>query len=188
MEFQNFKGNWNRLVSYYRCDRIVNLMLAVAVLILAVMVMSEEEVVVLQAPNLEGEAEVRANQASTSYQEAWSNYIATLIGNVSPSNAEFVRDSLQPLFSPSIYQEATQTLERQIAQIREENVTMSFEPQEIMTDRNTGRIYVTGIHESVGVVTQEQTRRTYVFEWEFRDHRPVLTYIRVFEGRPDLDD
>lgn len=156
---------------------------AIAFLFLAFTVMNKKTAVTVVPFTLSSEAEVGYDFASTSYLEAWSLYAALALGNVTPENLAFLRNRLNPILSPRIYQETIKTLESQVSEIRDSNVSLYFEPRHVFREPETNKFFISG--QSVMEATtgqRERDERTYEFIWEVRNYMPSLTHIDTYEG------
>ena len=128
--------------------RATNRLLAVAVIAMATVaivesayLMERERIVVLVPPRLQEQATVGRSQADASYHTAWAHLLADMLGNVTPANAAFLKERLQPLLDPAIFSEVTTALERQLDEIRRERVTLAFEPKRIVFEPATGKTF-----------------------------------------------
>lgn len=133
---------------------------------------------------LTGPAQIMKNQADESMHLAWSLYLAEVLGNVTPDTVDFVKTTVGPLLASEIRNEVLGLLDQQIARIKVNGTSFSFEPRDMKFDPN-GTSYIVGrhnIHDRVGGTTR--TNRTYEFEWEFRNHQPVLRFMDSYVGAP----
>jgi hypothetical protein len=85
-----FLETWRGLTLENRFHRVVLLGLVASNLVSAVALLHAERTVVLVPPGLEGPVEVARESAAREVKEAWALYLAELLGNVSPANAEFL--------------------------------------------------------------------------------------------------
>ena len=136
-------------------------------------------------PVLRDSATVGSNFASGNYVEAWALYTSQSLGNVTPNSVRFVRKSIEPILSPSIYQEVMSALEKQVEDIRGNHVSLSFEPRRILREKETGKIFVHGqsVLESPSG-DRKRTERTYEFTFEVLNYMPALTHMKTYEGKP----
>lgn len=165
------------------------LRIAVAALLLSNLLVScsalnRDEVVTVVPPTLTEKSWVSKSQSDGEYTDAWALYIAMLLGNVTPHNAAVVKDAIGPILDESIYQETMTVLDKQIHQIRQDRVSLSFEPQKVLRDNvNAHKFYVTGRSVSEGPAgDKKRNNRTYEFELKIRDYKPVLTWIGTNSG------
>jgi len=143
------------------------------------------ETIVLVPPLLEERAAVSASYASPSYKKAWALSVSLLAGNVTPGNADLVLRSLGDLLAPTAYRKMSESLAAQIADIKRDSLTVSFEPRQILDDPNTGRVFVTGSFQSQGVSGDPiKSIRTFQMQIEIRFGRPWITEFTPYAGMP----
>ena len=144
MKFDVFLKSWQGTQLENRWQRFLIAVLVLSNLLLAVAAFSRNTVVAIQPPTLSEPAEVSRNQATQPYLESWGLYLAELMGNVTPGNVSFIRVAIEPLLSPAVYQQVVDALEIQARQIREDRVTLKFQPRQVEYEYETGHVCVTG--------------------------------------------
>lgn len=77
------------------------------------------------------------DDASRSYIEAWGFALSELIGNVTPGNVQFISDRLKPLLDPKIYHKVLEGLEANAQQLKDECITMRFEPRRVIYEKKS---------------------------------------------------
>lgn len=183
MKFDVFMQSWQGTQLANRWQRLLIGALVLSNLLLAVAAMSRDTVVSIQPPTLSEPAEVSRKQASKTYLEAWGLYLAELMGNVTPGNVAFIREALEPLLAPEVYQPVVDVLEIQARQIREDRVTLKFQPRQVEYELATGHVFVTGYSLIAGPSGDEQRQtRTYEFDIEIEQYRPLLSWMDTYEG------
>lgn len=189
MKLAAFSKSWAQAV---RENATKNMMLTVLILTNAVAVVGwfrTEKTIVLVPPQHDERMEVSISKASQGYKTAWGLAVATLAGNVTPGTADFVLESLGDLLSPSAYRAVAADLAAQIADIKRDSITVSFEPREIRFISATGTVFVSGQFSSQGVSGQPiKAVRTYEMVVDIKFGRPWITQFRPYEGMPDIDD
>jgi len=189
MKLEKLQKTFDGVLAENKVHRYGNAILALALLIAVMGMMAKDEVVVLQPPTLTEEAEIGPNWASDTYKKSWGLYLATLMGNVTPGNADIVKKALDPLLSAAIYQQTIDLIDTQIAQIRRDRVTLSFEPQSVSYETETGKVFVTGYSKIVGPTGNEnRDKRTYEYEINVTNYRPVLDYLDTYGGDAKTTD
>ncbi len=184
MKLAAFLQTWQGVLMENRWQRAALAILVVANLLLAVATFSRNTVVVLQPPGLSASAEVARSHASQSYLEAWGLCLAELIGNVTPGNLRFIRETLEPLLSPTVYADVMRVLESQAQQIREDRITLRFQPRLVQFEAVSGKVFITGYSRIAGPAGDaERQTRTYEFVLEIDHYRPLLTWMDTYEGQ-----
>lgn len=151
---------------------------------------NRDEIVTVVPPTLTERSWVSKVDSSSEYVDAWAMYIAMLLGNVSPANADVVKDAIGPILAPEIYQQVMEVLDKQIFAIRQDRVSMSFEPQKVLRDvANPNKFFVTGRSISQGPTgDKRRSNRTYEFDLVIRDYKPVVSWISTNAGDPRTQD
>ncbi len=184
MKFDIFLQTWQGTQRENRWQRALIAGLVIANLLLAIAALSKDTVVAIQPPTLSTSAEISRNKATEPYLGSWGLYLAQLMGNVTPGNVSFIRIAIAPLLAPDAYQEVIATLEKQAAQIQEDKVTLKFQPRQVVYERQTGHVFVTG-YSLVSGPSGDETRqtRTYEFDIDIEQYRPKLNWMTTYEGR-----
>ncbi len=185
MRLGNFLKTYGGALTENRFNRFANLGQAVAVLVLLYMVNTKDQIVVTQPTELASEAWISSNAASQSYKESWGLHLAQLTGNVTPANVDFLKERLKPLLSPAIYSEVIDTLEMQAQDIRDDRITMRFEPRFVEYETTTDMVFVYGYSFVKGSSEdEERTDRTYEYRLKIDHYAPLIVHIDTYEGKP----
>lgn len=185
MELKEFLKTWEGTQAENRWNRLAIVGLIGLAGLLSVKVMTKDAVVVLQPVTLSEEAWVTKAQASQSYLESWGLFLAQLVGNVTPATVDFLKDRLGPLLAPAIYADVIEAVEVQANQIRNDRVSMRFEPRAIEYELSTNKVFVYGNSFVKGVNgTEERNERTYEFEISISQYQPTVHYMTTYAGRP----
>jgi conjugal transfer pilus assembly protein TraE len=157
---------------------------------LAVAAVSRDTVVSIIPPTMTERGWLDANAASDSYTEAWALYIASVVGNVTPSNAGMIRTSLEPILDESIYQEVINAIESQVSKIRQDRVTLKFEAKQVLREKNNpNKFFVVGRSIMTGPTGRpERQNVTYEVELQIKNYRPVVKYLSTYSGGPKTED
>lgn len=185
MNLKSYLGSREGFLAENRWSRIVNSFLVVAVILLAVRSFMTDTVVVIKPYTLTEEAEITSSSAAASYHEAWGLFFSTLLGNVSPDSAKFIRDRVGPLLSPKIYTEVMAVIEEQSLHIENDKVVVRFEPRFVLFEAETGHVYVNG-NSYIKDATTKETREesTYEFRIKIQSYQPTVEYMTLYTGKP----
>lgn len=151
---------------------------------------NRSEIIAVVPPTMTEKGWLSKTEASSSYTDAWVLYVGMMLGNVTPSNATIVKDALGPILHPEIFQDVMKVLDEQIFLIRQDRVSLSFEPEKVFRDAvNPNRFYVTGRSVSEGP-TGEKTRtsRTYEIDFTISDYKPRIEWLTTYTGAPRSPD
>ncbi|MFZ6765064.1 TraE/TraK family type IV conjugative transfer system protein [Pseudoroseomonas sp. WGS1072] len=189
MKFATFFRSWEG-------TRRLNNMMAVALAAqslaiagLGLLVLRQDRTVTMVPPDFKQEVSVRRGTADPAFLESWAAYFASVLGNVTPGNTDFVRRSVEGLLCPDIYHEVVTAIERESLQMRQDRVSTRFEARRVLHERSTGRTFVQG-QQVVESVTGSQARndRTFEFRIQIRDFKPELCGLSSYAGLPRTQD
>jgi conjugal transfer pilus assembly protein TraE len=185
MKIDLFNASWGKLVAESHYKTVLVVLLAITNIIATVGWLKTRETVVLVPPYLDEKVEVSFNDASDGYKKAWALSVTQLIGNISPSNVDFLLDSLSSMLSPEVFQSLRGRLVKQIQDIQEEQLSISFESQKMAYEKETDKVFIYGEMEAVGpsrVVRKKM--RTYEYKVTMRFGRPWITHFAIYKGAP----
>lgn len=188
MKLDKFLNTWEGLQFEKRWHRIFTAILLLIVLLLSIKILLKETIVVFHPGTHDKGAWVTKNKASQSYKEAWGLCLAQLIGNVTPSSLEFIKERLQLLLSPKVYQEVMDELNMQAQHIKKDRLSLRFEPKSVEFETETGKVFVSGTSFENGIGGRDEYRsdRTYEFVITINNYGPVITSISTYKGSPRM--
>ncbi|MDX1296691.1 MAG: TraE/TraK family type IV conjugative transfer system protein [Pseudomonas sp.] len=190
MLLSNLQNSFDGMRGENKFLRLMLAVLGVGVMVSSCSALKKDQIITVVPPTLTEQAWVSKTQSSSEYTEAWALYIGMLLGNVTPANATIVKDALGPILDPEIYQSTMDVLDNQIFQIRQDRVSLSFEPQKVLRDNvNPNRFFITGRSISQGPAGEKRrTNRTYEIELRIQDYKPVLSWISTNAGDARTQD
>ncbi|WP_252180379.1 type IV conjugative transfer system protein TraE [Endozoicomonas sp. 4G] len=160
-------------------DRLILLLLVLTNALLLIHCLNRKPAVELSLPFMDGQVGIQSGEASQAYYKWWGLSLAELLGNLNPQNLSFVESRLQSLLSPNLYRQVHETLNRQFHQLREDNVSLSFEPLQLEFDENTHEVRVTGNSALSSGHQHLSGQKTFTFQFSLIRYRPVLAAIRI---------
>lgn len=191
MELKQFTKSIEEMRSKIQSAHLLVLVMVACNIVLALGLLFRDTVVTVVPWTLSGEAEVTKDDASQNYKESWGMAIALLLGNVQPATVDFIADRIKPLLAPEIYHEAVDALYSNAQILREERVTLRFEPRRVTYEKTSGRVFVSGYSYSrLGTSMDEEKRheRTFEIGLEIAEYAPVITYIDTYTGKARTED
>jgi conjugal transfer pilus assembly protein TraE len=189
MKLATFKHRWTSAVRESASKNVVIAALVTINVLTAVCLFRVEETIVLVPAVVDERMSLKASDASSAYKKAWALTVAQLCGNVTPGNADLVMESLGDLMAPEAYRKIAADLSAQVADIKRDSLTVTFEPQQILYERETNTVYVSGPFASQGVSGQPiKAVRTYEMTIEVRFGRPWITSFKPYQGMPALQE
>lgn len=185
MKLGNLRKTLNGLTTENTNLWISNIGLVACVIVLTILVMSKEVAVAVIPPTLNSEVELTRERASSGYHQAWGLFMAELVGNVTPTNADFVVQSLEGLMSSEIYNALRGFLAADIEDIKNKRVTTSFQPVNVSWEPQTNKVFVFGdyVVEAPGAESVV-SKRTYEFEFEIANWQLLAKWFDSYEGVP----
>lgn len=165
--------------------RIIVLVLAACCLMMSLIVFNKDQIVVMTPETLKKSAWVSSNDSSREFKESWAMFMAHFTGNVTPENIDFIKKRVGDLLAPQIYNSVITSFEDQALHIRQDNVSMTFEPRSVEYEAATNKTFVTGTATTRGALGNEKTATmTYEYVIETDNYRPLITSITNYEGSP----
>lgn len=151
---------------------------------------SRPETVVLMPPFESEEMRFTSGRANSSYFKNWAYSTAVLLGNLDPSNTEFVTHNLQRLATPALYTRIEARIEGELAGIIEDQAVVTFAPTRVLYDPEIDRYFVPGVQRIGGPGTRVLQAKDITYEMQFVTewNRVFLADIRVYDGSPLTSD
>ena len=185
MKMSDFLKTWEGAEVENKWSRMFIAVLVVTVLFLSVQLAGEDKIVALQPVTLSEEAWLTSNKASQSYKEAWGMFLAQLTGNVTPTTVGFIKKRISPLLAPNIYGDVIDALEEQSQAIKNDRISLRFEPRTVEYEESTGKVFVYGYSfESGATGGESKSDRTYEYIIKISNYAPLITHINTYQGQP----
>lgn len=163
---------------------VVALLAAVVLILSLALVMRSERVIVVPAGATE-RMTIERSKADRSTLAQWGLYVAVLLGNVSPTNAEQLGGALETMTTSSAYQPLMKAIASQAADIKADGLSVSFQYDRFDVDTEAQKVWVTGSAETRNARGQtERSTRTYEITFKVIGYRPMVDGISVYEGVP----
>lgn len=183
MKLLDFLKTWHGTQDENRFHRRSNTALLTIIGLLMIALLSKTHTVVMVPPGLNEAASITANSANDETRRAWALFYATLIGNVTPANAQYLSQQLAPGLTPRLYHEVNEALTAQVRQVQAEQITTRFSPTQTSVSAKSGHVFVTGhlITEGLRGNTDRETR-TYEFGFLVSNYRVLLDTMVIHKG------
>lgn len=164
-------------------NRYVLLVLVAANLVLAILAFGRKETVVMIPPNLSEKVEISESEASSGLKESWATYVAMMMGNVTPRNAQYLTELIGKIVAPNIYKEFLDSITEQTQLIEDEQLTLQFTPSQVFYLPAKDVVVVSGEFSLRGMRSVEKRMiRTYEIGVAIRNYRAQITSFVVYEG------
>jgi conjugal transfer pilus assembly protein TraE len=186
MRLSEFLRTWEGHETENRFSRVIILGLLVVCVVTSLAAWRTERSIILVPPALGKEVEVtRRTSASSEFKESWGLFLAELLGNTTPANADFLKSAIEPLLAPDIYRTVLDAMTDQIKAIKMDRVAISFTPRHVDYEVETNKVFVTGELKSQGPSSKPDVKpRTYEFIIAIKNYRPRLEFIDVYPDDP----
>ncbi len=181
MIYDKWIKNWKSALSENLFLRSVTLLLGISLVITTLMLSVKTERILLVPPKMTKEFWIERDRVAPEYMEQMGVFVATLVGNLSPVNAEFnvnmlIRHYLDPSHqNPEVIQE----LLGQAAYIKKNNITQAFFPSSIsIVDSENMKVRVEGSSIiNIGTNRISGERVSYLIRFDARNYK---LYVEEF--------
>lgn len=183
MDGKEFFKSWEGTQIANRYSGLVILLLSIALVVIAFVTATQANIVTVVPANFSEELTIEQRNASRSFKESWGLYYATLVGNTTPRNIEFMAEHLGRSMSPGLYRRMNAGLRADVEKLKSEGVTTAFTASAVVYEPATDKVFVTGKQDTIGrdgVV--EPQNRTYEMIVEVSNYQAVLTHFDVYDG------
>lgn len=185
MKMSAFANTFSGMKAERSLNRSVLVMAMGVMLVLAFLLAKKEQVLVPLPMQVPQDAWVSNSDASKSYFESWAFSLATIQGNVTPGNVDFVKTALGPLLSPRIHGDVIALVEQQALSIKEDRITIRFEPRFSQYEPSSNKVFVYGYSYMKGPSGNESRQeRTYEYQLRIANFAPVIDDLDTYVGKP----
>jgi conjugal transfer pilus assembly protein TraE len=185
MRLAEFLRTWEGHEAENRFSRLIIIGLLVICITTSLAAWRTERSIILVPPTLSKEVEVTRSSASSEFKESWGLFLAELLGNTTPANADFLKTAIEPLLAPEIYRSVLDAMTEQIKAIKMDRVAISFTPRHVDYETETNKVFVSGELKSQGPSSKPDIKpRTYEFIITIKNYRPRLEYVDVYPEAP----
>jgi conjugal transfer pilus assembly protein TraE len=111
-----------------------------------------------------------------------------LSGNVTPDNVAFIKERLKPLLSPAIYGDVIDSLEEQSLNIKQDRISIRFEPKFVEYEKVSDKVFVYGYSFIKGSADDENRQeRTYEYRIKIANYAPMIMDLNTYQGKPKTE-
>ncbi|WP_169753948.1 TraE/TraK family type IV conjugative transfer system protein [Photobacterium aquae] len=108
--------------------------------------------------------------------------LATVLGNVNPSNVDYVRNSILSYANSSVYNKVNEIISLQLDKIKTDEVVMTYHPDNIIFE--DGKVFITGLQTIEGLTGKKRRElRTYEFIFKVNNYQTSFVYINTYQGK-----
>lgn len=163
--------------------------LSVIGLLVIKLIFFNNPVTIVTPPNMNEQIQVVGNKASESYKTQWALFFSTLLGNINPTNIQFVTDYILEALSSELQAKTSESLQQQINIMQARGVEQTFKPNDIYYDPKNDMVYVWGIKTTRLVNVPDKTESSkWTYEWVLgmKNGRPRIAYVNQYSGTPNI--
>lgn len=159
--------------------------LAVSLVIAVSSLAMRRDRVVIVPPGLSGPVGVDWGRADAEYMKTFALFYATLLGTITPRNAEYVADRLSGMTTPSAYPAIRKSI---LAAAKDpaflnSGSTMNFVSNSVVHELETGKVFVLGEHQVYsGFGMPKVTSVVYELDIRITEGRPVVMSVTNYPG------
>lgn len=170
-----------------RTLRLALLFLLITNLGLGYALVFKSQIVTIVPSNVMTKSTYSASGADSNALTSWGLYISTLIGNATPANADFVANTMGALLAPSIYHTVMDGIAAQVATIKNDQLTLRFDPAQVKFSSAKNAVYVSGWQTTTDAHgSQQRKERTYEIYFDVVNYQPRVIGLTAYDGEPRL--
>jgi conjugal transfer pilus assembly protein TraE len=192
MIYEKWIRNWKSALAENFFLRSVTLLLGISLVITTLMLSVKSQRILLVPPQITKEFWIERDRVAPEYMEQMGVFIATLVGNLSPGNAEFnVNMLIKHYLDPSLkHPEAVRELLGQAAYIKKNNITQAFFPSSIsVVDTDKMKVRVEGSNVmNIGTARISGERVSYLIRFNARDYKLYVEEFAIETGGKAKDE
>lgn len=189
MRFQRFRSTWQDLHASNRVLKTVAITQSAALVLAVLALAGQGETLVLVPPRLDEPAKVAAHQGDAAFKKAWGYFAASLVGNITPKNADFVLSTLEKMTSGEARTFILERVAQDLELLKQEQVTMTFEVTQVLYEPETDKVFVSGrASVSQPGAKPAPTEETFEMKIDVRQYAPLIVHFAVYPGIPKTQD
>jgi len=185
MRLDQFLERWDLARATARLLLIVVGIEGVAIVALAYALVEQKRVITMIPPLFADEVSVSEDSADASYMQSWGNYLATLLGNVTPDTGKYIPNVIGPLLCAGEYKATLDAVQADLDRMRQDQIVLTFSPQKLVFEPASGKTFVTGsATQSTGSGGHEEFTRTFELKLTIAQYRVSLCGVTSYRGGP----
>lgn len=187
MNWSNLQERFVGLKADNRALRVGLLLLILSNVLLSWKVLVKSEIVTIIPSTAMSQQKYTSDTADEEALKGWGNYVAMMLGNVTPSNADFTAEIVGRLLEPGIYREVMDGIAKQIKTIKQEQLTLQFSASALKYDAANRVAYVTGwLSTTDAHGSSQRQQRTYEIWFKVVGYQPRIVSLNAYEGQPKV--
>lgn len=184
MKFNSFFSQWESTKTANVVLLIAVGAMAVANVMLSLDLMRTKVERELIPPRLDQQVRVGYASADAAYYKSWGLYVAELVGNISPGNANFVAEALGRLFTSSDAQHVRTQVLAEGHSLQQNGSVMYFKAKKLVYDPDTQTVFVTGTQRQISPDGSSLSAQEFTYQMQVKivQGQPVLTGLTAYPG------
>lgn len=183
----NIRISLTEAISVRNITLLSNLMLSLALLLFAFRFwMFEPGAIAIPNAPLTKPIEVRGSWANQSFKQGHAIAFAELIGNISKTNIQFVKQRFLANTTPHLRDQFEDEIERQVSIINARKIKQKFIIEDVYYDEYQDIVWVWGQRE-ITIPRQKPLNKTWTYEFRIGVYggMPKISYFKQYPGKPN---
>jgi conjugal transfer pilus assembly protein TraE len=181
-------GTENRFGTLHQNNRVLRFAVVLLLISTAVLAYSNafrSQIVTIVPSNNLWKSTYTSTTADEGGLGGWGLSIAELIGNVTPTSADFVTNNLASIMTPDAYKAGVEKITEAVDKIKANQLVLKFDPTTLKVDEPKKVVYVNGwliTTDAHGTSSREE--HTYVIYFTVLNYQPRVIGIDSYDGKP----
>lgn len=159
--------------------------LSVALAVVSIMAFTKDTEVIAVPYNFQQEVRVEGKQANEAYMTSHAIGFASMLGNISERNVEFVMKTMSKNMSPYLEQQLAPAMKNEAQLLTLRKASQTFIIEDMMYEPRNNIVWVWGMKTvKVPAGTEHKERFTYEFRIEPHAGNPRITHFDAYPGIP----
>jgi len=187
MNYRKFESKWLSIEKSNQFFKLVCIGLLATNFITLIGWLKKDQAIILIPAELSEKAEISRNKSSEGYKKAWAMYATTLLGNITPDNADFVLESLKNMVTGEVNETIAENIAEELDTLKQEKVSSSFEIVRVVYEPETDIVFVNGRNKLIGPGGKTNaTDQTMEFIIDVKQYSPIISHIASYAGQPRI--
>ena len=160
------------------------IMQTIALLVLAFLYITTETETIIVPAQVSGEMVIGEGKANEEYQKRFAYSVASLIGNVSPRNIDFVLENIEKMLSPNLRSIILPSLKNEANVMKVRGYEQDYVVKDMIWSTKADMVYVWGEKTTRGGKEVSNDDFTYEIRLKPIDGFPRIVHLKGYKGVP----
>ena len=160
------------------------IMQTIALLVLAFLYITTETETIIVPAQVTGEMVIGEGKANEEYQKRFAYSVASLIGNVSPRNIDFVLENIEKMLSPNLRSTILPSLKNEANVMKVRGYEQDYVVKDMIWSTKADMVYVWGEKTTRGGKEVSNDDFTYEIRLKPIDGFPRIVHLKGYKGVP----